>query len=65
MGVQLFQQQGRDVVLTEFGVTLAEKAQNLIALEQHIETFIADYRLARTGNLHIVATFLPANFFNS
>lgn len=62
IGVKLFQQQGRGVVLTEFGVTLAEKAQNLIALEQHIETFIEDYRLARAGNLHIVATFLPANF---
>ncbi|MEA0556260.1 LysR family transcriptional regulator [Lysinibacillus irui] len=62
IGVQLFKQQGRGVVLTEFGEALAEKAQNLIALEHHIETFIEEYRLAKAGNLHIVATYLPANF---
>ena len=62
IGVQLFKQQGRGVVLTEFGKALADKAQNLIALEHHIETFIEDYRLAKAGNLHIVATYLPANF---
>ena len=62
IGVQLFKQQGRGVVLTEFGVALAEKAQNLIALEHHIETFVEDYRLAKAGDLHIVATYLPANF---
>lgn len=62
IGVQLFKQQGRGVALTEFGEALAEKAQNLIALEHHIETFIEDYRLAKAGNLHIVATYLPANF---
>lgn len=62
IGVQLFKQQGRGVVLTEFGKALADKAQNLISLEHHIETFIEDYRLAKAGNLHIVATYLPANF---
>ncbi|WP_155593459.1 LysR family transcriptional regulator [Lysinibacillus cavernae] len=62
IGVQLFKQQGRGVVLTEFGTALAEKAQNLLALEHHIESFIEDYRLAKAGNLHIVATYLPANF---
>ncbi|MCK1990674.1 LysR family transcriptional regulator [Lysinibacillus fusiformis] len=62
LGVQLFQQQGRGVVLTEFGIALAEKAQHLMALEQHIETFVEEYRLAKAGDLHIVATYLPANF---
>lgn len=49
LGVQLFKQQGRGVVLTEVGEALAEKAQNFIALEQHIETFIENYRLAKAG----------------
>jgi DNA-binding transcriptional LysR family regulator len=62
IGVSLFKQKGRGIVLTEFGEALAEKAQNLISLEQHIESFIEDYRLARTGSIHIVATYLPANF---
>jgi len=62
MGVQLFKQQGRGVVLTDFGKALAEKARNLVALEEHIESFIEDYRLAKAGTIHIVATYLPANF---
>lgn len=62
IGVSLFKQQGRGIVLTEFGEALAEKAKNLISLEQHIESFIEDYRLAKIGSIHIVATYLPANF---
>jgi len=62
IGVPLFKQQGRGVVLTDFGIVLAEKAKNLVTLEEHIESFIEDYRLAKTGTIQIVATYLPANF---
>ncbi|WP_409367543.1 LysR family transcriptional regulator [Lysinibacillus sp. 38-6] len=62
IGVPLFKQQGRGIILTEFGEALAEKAQNLVALEEHIDSFIEDYRTAKTGTIHIVATYLPANF---
>jgi|GEM_PF-145409 len=62
IGIQLFKQQGRGVVLTEFGEALAEKAKNLVTLEEHITSFIEDYRLAKAGTIHIVATYLPANF---
>ncbi len=62
IGVPLFKQQGRGVVLTEFGAALAEKAQKLVSLEKHIESFIEDYRLAKAGTIHLVATYLPANF---
>ncbi len=62
IGVPLFKQQGRGIVLTEFGEALAEKAQSLVTLEKHIESFIEDYRLAKAGTIHLVATYLPANF---
>ncbi|MGN4127063.1 LysR family transcriptional regulator [Lysinibacillus sphaericus] len=62
LGIPLFKQHGRGVVLTEFGEALAEKAYNLVALEEHIESFIEDYRLAKAGTIHLVATYLPANF---
>ncbi|QKE75691.1 LysR family transcriptional regulator [Arthrobacter citreus] len=62
IGVPLFKQQGRGVVLTEFGIALAEKAKNLVTLEENIESFIEDYRLAKKGTIKIVATYLPANF---
>lgn len=62
IGIQLFKQQGRGVVLTEFGKELAEKAKTLVTLEEHIESFIEDYRLAKAGTIQIVATYLPANF---
>ncbi|MGG0656272.1 LysR family transcriptional regulator [Rummeliibacillus pycnus] len=62
IGVPLFKQQGRGVVLTDFGEALAEKAKNLVTLEENIESFIEDYRLAKAGTIQIVATYLPANF---
>lgn len=62
IGMPLFKQHGRGIVLTEFGEALAEKAQNLFSLEAHIESFIEDYQLAKAGTIHIVATYLPANF---
>ncbi|MGG3573990.1 LysR family transcriptional regulator [Bacillus gobiensis] len=62
LGFSLFKQDGRGISLTEFGIELAEKAQNLFALEKQIELFIEDYRLARRGKLRIAATYLPANF---
>lgn len=62
IGVPLFEHQGRKIGLTEFGETLKEKAHILFALEGQIEALIEDYRLAKTGTIHIVATYLPANF---
>ncbi|MGE7771954.1 LysR family transcriptional regulator [Viridibacillus arvi] len=62
IGIPLFKQQGRGVILTEFGEELAEKAKSFFSFEGHIESFIEDYRLAKTGTIHIAATYLPANF---
>ncbi|WP_312472208.1 LysR family transcriptional regulator [Neobacillus sp.] len=62
IGIPLFKQHGRGVLLTEFGKELAEKGHNFFAFEEHIESFIEDYRLAKKGKIHIVATYLPANF---
>lgn len=41
---------------------MLEKAHSLFALEERIETFIEDYRSAKTGTIHVVATYLPSNF---
>ena len=62
IGIPLFKKHGRGVLLTEFGEELAEKAKNFYAFEEHIESFIEDYRLAKKGKIHIVATYLPANY---
>ncbi|MDQ0271436.1 LysR family transcriptional regulator [Cytobacillus purgationiresistens] len=62
IGMSLFKQQGRSVVLTEFGEELTVKAENLFSLEDQIESFIEDYRQGEAGTIRIVATYLPANF---
>lgn len=62
IGIPLFKQHGRGVLLTKFGEELAEKAKNFFAFEEQIESFIEDHLLAKTGTIHIVATYLPANY---
>ncbi|TSB47468.1 LysR family transcriptional regulator [Alkalicoccobacillus porphyridii] len=62
MGVSLFTKEGRKLQVTPFGMKLAEKSKTLFAVEHHIESFIDDYHHARTGHIHIAATYLPANF---
>lgn len=62
IGIALFKQQGRRAVLTEFGESLATKAENLFSLENQIESYIDDYRKGEAGTIRIVATYLPANF---
>jgi len=62
IGIPLFKKHGRGVLLTDFGEELAEKAKYFFAFEEHIESIIENHRHARSGKIHIVATYLPANF---
>jgi len=62
LGLPLFKQHGRGVVLTEFGSMLKEKADSFFTLEQHIEHFIDDYQTAKIGTIRVAATYLPANY---
>lgn len=62
LGMALFKKEGRGVVLTNFAEELLERTKTLIASEKYIETFIEEYKSAKVGTLHIVATYLPANF---
>jgi LysR family transcriptional regulator, low CO2-responsive transcriptional regulator len=61
-GLQLLSPQGRGILLTEAGATLAEEARRLFALESRIEQTIADYGKGTRGRLYVAATYLPANF---
>ncbi|WP_256759204.1 LysR family transcriptional regulator [Cohnella sp. WQ 127256] len=58
----LFSPHGRGVLLTEFGIRLAQDTRRLFALERNIENTIEEYKQGKMGRLHIVATYLPANF---
>ncbi|MBT2293762.1 LysR family transcriptional regulator [Paenibacillus albidus] len=62
LGLPLFAPSGRGISLTPFGAELVQQAANLFTYEEHIENFVADYRLGRSGKLRIAATYLPANF---
>jgi LysR family transcriptional regulator, low CO2-responsive transcriptional regulator len=62
LGVPIFKKNGKKFSLTEFGTSLAEKADLLFSYEQQIEEFVEDYQLSRKGKLEITATYLPANF---
>ncbi|GAB6991155.1 LysR family transcriptional regulator [Paenibacillus pini] len=62
LDLKLWTSSGRGVVLTEAGKRLAAEANRLFAMEAEIEDTLQQLKSGAAGKLHIVATYLPANF---
>ena len=62
LGVALLAPNGRGILLTEVGHSLAAQADRLFRLEAEIERSVAAYKDGALGRLRIAATYLPANY---
>jgi DNA-binding transcriptional LysR family regulator len=62
LNTRLLAPKGRGIKLTSAGELLVKDAGRLFAMERDIETRMDDYNSGRLGRLHIVSTYLPANY---